>query len=271
MRIAIGIEYDGTGYNGWQRQTSGVGIQQRLEEALSRVADHPIEAVCAGRTDAGVHATGQVAHFDTHSDRTPRSWLLGTNSNLPDDICVSWAQPVAEGFHARYTATSRRYEYRILNRLQRSALHRHRAWWVHEPLDAQRMQDAARALIGEHDFSAYRAAGCQSRTAIREVTALDVVRDDDWLTIGSDGECLPATHGSQHRRDARCNRPRRRGTRLGSRSSGEPRPHARRHGRAAAGPDPGTCRPIPPNSAFHDGACRSGFSRDPGAKERDFR
>jgi tRNA pseudouridine38-40 synthase len=184
MRIAIGIEYDGTGYNGWQRQTSGVGIQQRLEEALSRVADHPIEAVCAGRTDAGVHATGQVAHFDTHSDRTPRSWLLGTNSNLPDDISVSWARPVADDFHARYTATSRRYEYRILNRLQRSALHRHRAWWVHEPLDARRMQEAAGALIGEHDFSAYRAAGCQSRTAIREVTALDVVRDGDWLTIG---------------------------------------------------------------------------------------
>jgi len=183
MRIAIGIEYDGSGYNGWQRQTSGVGVQQRLEEALSRVADHPIEAVCAGRTDAGVHATGQVAHFDTHSDRTSRSWLLGTNSNLPDDICVSWARPVADDFHARYTATARRYEYRILNRLQRSALHRHRAWWVHEPLDARRMQDAASALIGEHDFSAYRAAGCQSRTAIREVTALDIVRDGDWLTI----------------------------------------------------------------------------------------
>jgi tRNA pseudouridine38-40 synthase len=183
MRIAIGIEYDGTAYNGWQRQTSGVGIQERLEEALSRVADHPVDAVCAGRTDTGVHATGQVAHFDTTSDRTPRGWLLGTNSNLPEDICVSWVRPVVDDFHARYSATSRSYEYRILNRLQRSALHRHRAWWVHEPLDARRMAEAGRPLIGKHDFSAFRAAGCQSSTPVREITALSVVRDGDWLTI----------------------------------------------------------------------------------------
>jgi tRNA pseudouridine38-40 synthase len=183
MRIAIGIEYDGTAYNGWQRQTSGIGIQERLEEALSRVADHPVRATCAGRTDTGVHAAGQVAHFDTSSDRSLRGWLLGANSNLPEDISVQWALQVADGFHARYSATSRRYEYRILNRPQRSALHRHRAWWVHESLDAGRMQEAGLALVGEHDFSAFRAAGCQSRTAVREITSLGVVRDGDWLTI----------------------------------------------------------------------------------------
>lgn len=183
MRIAIGIEYDGTAYNGWQRQASGVGVQERLEEALSRVADHPVDAVCAGRTDTGVHAAGQVAHFDTSSQRSLRGWLLGVNSNLPDDISVSWACEVEDGFHARFSATSRSYEYRILNRLQRSALHRHCAWWVHEPLDAGRMQEAATALVGKHDFSAFRAAGCQARTAIREITALEVVRDGDWLTI----------------------------------------------------------------------------------------
>jgi tRNA pseudouridine38-40 synthase len=183
MRIAIGIEYDGTAYNGWQRQTSGVGIQERVEEALSRVADHPVEAVCAGRTDAGVHATGQVAHFDTSSDRSPRGWLLGANSNLPDDISLLWAQQVGDDFHARFSASARSYEYRILNRLQRSALFRHRAWWVHEPLDAERMREAGRSLVGEHDFSAFRAAGCQSRTAIREITSLGVVREGDWVTI----------------------------------------------------------------------------------------
>ena len=183
MRIAIGIEYDGTAYNGWQRQASGVGIQERVEEALSRVADHSVEVVCAGRTDAGVHATGQVAHFDASSDRSLRGWLLGANSNLPDDISLLWARQVDDEFHARYSATSRSYEYRILNRLQRSALYRHRAWWVHEPLDAERMREAGRALVGEHDFSAFRAAGCQSRTAIREITSLGVVRESDWLTI----------------------------------------------------------------------------------------
>ncbi|NND36889.1 MAG: tRNA pseudouridine synthase A, partial [Gammaproteobacteria bacterium] len=130
MRIALGIEYDGTGYNGWQRQKTGIGVQQRLEEALSIVADEPIEVICAGRTDTGVHASGQVIHFDTSSERTNRGWLLGANSNMPDDVNVTWAEPVADDFHARFSAISRSYRYSILNRLQRSALHRHRAWWV---------------------------------------------------------------------------------------------------------------------------------------------
>ena len=134
-RIALGIEYDGTDYVGWQRQKSGVGIQQRVEEAINEVADESVEAQCAGRTDAGVHASGQVVHFDTAADRSMRGWLLGINSNLPDDINVTFATMVDEDFHARFSAISRTYHYFILNRLVRSSLYRRRVWWVHEALD----------------------------------------------------------------------------------------------------------------------------------------
>lgn len=183
MRIAIGLEYDGTAYNGWQRQRTGHGVQACVEKALEAVADHEVEVVCAGRTDTGVHASGQVAHFDTDSAREPRSWLLGANSNLPDDINLTWAKPVDDMFHARYSATSRSYRYLILNRPQRSALHRQRAWWVYAQLDAERMHRSAQALIGEHDFSAFRAAGCQARTPMRNITSIAVTRDTDWLEI----------------------------------------------------------------------------------------
>ncbi len=183
MRIALGLEYDGTSYNGWQRQRSGTGVQQRVEEALSKVANEQVEAVCAGRTDTGVHATGQVVHFDTQSERSDRGWLLGANSNLPTDINVTWATPVDERFHARYSAASRSYRSLILNRLQRSALYRDRAWWVFEPLDAKQMHEAAQALLGEHDFSAYRAAGCQASKPVREVFSIAVSRDADWISI----------------------------------------------------------------------------------------
>ena len=182
-RIAIGIEYDGTAYNGWQRQRTGLGVQARLEEALSEVANEPVEVTCAGRTDTGVHASGQVAHFDSRAVRSERGWLLGANSNLPDDICVTWVKPVAADFHARYSATARRYRYRILNRLVRSALYRRRAWWVHRDLDDRRMHRAAQALLGEHDFSAFRAAGCQASHAVREVTDIRVSRDGDWVSL----------------------------------------------------------------------------------------
>ncbi len=183
MRIAIGIEYDGTAYNGWQRQRTGLGVQERLEQALAEVADEPVEVTCAGRTDAGVHASGQVAHYDTEAERSERGWLLGANTNLPDDICVTWVKPVADEFHARFSATARRYRYRILNRLVRSALHTHRAWWVHQDLDHRRMHEAAQALLGEHDFSAFRAAGCQASNAVREVTDIRVVRAGDWVLL----------------------------------------------------------------------------------------
>lgn len=183
MRIAIGIEYDGTAYNGWQRQKSGVGVQARVEQAVSEVANEPVEVVCAGRTDTGVHASGQVAHFDTTADRSERGWLLGANSLLPDDINLRWVRPVESGFHARFSATARSYRYRILNRLVRSALDRHRAWWLHQPLDASRMHEAAQSLVGEHDFSAFRAAGCQASSATRDVHAVTVNRQDDEVIL----------------------------------------------------------------------------------------
>jgi len=183
LRIAIGIEYDGTAYNGWQRQRNGDGVQERVEQAIAAVANEAIEITCAGRTDTGVHASGQVAHFDTTVERSDRGWLLGANSNLPDDINVRWAQRVDDDYHARFSAVSRSYRYIILNRPIRSALHRHRAWWVHQPLDASAMHDAAQSLLGKHDFSAFRAAGCQASTPTREIMAISVTRDDEWLNL----------------------------------------------------------------------------------------
>ena len=183
MRIAIGIEYDGTAYNGWQRQRTGSGVQELIEKALSGVADESIKVTCAGRTDSGVHATGQVAHFDSHSERSDRAWLLGANSSLPDDIAVTWARHVDEEFHARFSATSRSYRYVILNRPVRSALHRNRAWWVCQPLDVALMNEAAQSLMGKHDFSAFRAAGCQASTPSREIMSIAIERDGDWLTV----------------------------------------------------------------------------------------
>lgn len=158
-------------------------MQQRLEEALARVANEAVDVVCAGRTDTGVHASGQVVHFDTSSERSRRGWLLGANSNLPDDINVAWVHRVDDAFHARFSATARSYRYRILNRLQRSALHRDRAWWVYQPLDAGAMHQAAQRLMGRHDFSAFRAAGCQASTPVREVMDIAVRREGDWLTL----------------------------------------------------------------------------------------
>jgi len=158
-------------------------VQQRLEEALSLVANEAVEVVCAGRTDTGVHASGQVVHFDTGSERSRRGWVLGANSSLPDDISVSWALPVTEDFHARFSATARSYRYLILNRLERSALYRDRAWWVYQPLDVNAMHEAAQRLLGQHDFSAFRAAGCQASSALREIRSIVVIREGDWLTL----------------------------------------------------------------------------------------
>ena len=183
MRVALGIEYDGTGYVGWQRQKSGTGVQELVEGALALVADEPVETVCAGRTDSGVHAAGQVAHFDTTAERSARGWLLGVNSNLPDDINATWAKDVDQDFHARFSAECRTYRYLILNRLARSGLFHRRAWWVHEPLDASAMQLGGNLLLGKHDFSSFRAAGCQAATAVREVTNLTVRREDCWVVV----------------------------------------------------------------------------------------
>lgn len=147
------------------------------------MANEPIETICAGRTDTGVHAIAQVVHFDTSAERSERGWVLGANSNLPDDVSARWAKPVDQEFHARFSVTSRSYQYLILNRLVRSALNRHRAWWVTQTLDANKMQQAADHLLGEHDFSAFRAAGCQASTPVREIREFNVTRNEDWISI----------------------------------------------------------------------------------------
>ncbi|WP_428607478.1 tRNA pseudouridine(38-40) synthase TruA [Sedimenticola sp.] len=184
MRLAMGIEYDGSSFHGWQLQQSGVRtVQQMIEAALSKVADHPVRTHCAGRTDTGVHGEGQVIHFDTSSVRSLRGWLLGTNVNLPDDVNVNWVRQVPDSFHARFSATSRSYRYLILNRSTRSAIWRNRAVWIHQPLDASRMQAAARHLIGTHDFSSYRAVGCQAKSPVRTIDRLVVSRQDERIQI----------------------------------------------------------------------------------------
>ena len=182
-RIAIGVEYDGCGLLGWQSQKDGPSVQDALERALSQVADEPVSVTGAGRTDAGVHATAQVAHFDTRAQRAMRSWVLGANAGLPPGIALRWAQPAPAGFHARFSARRRSYSYLIVNRETRPALWRDRAWWVHRPLDAASMDRAGQALLGEHDFSAFRAAECQSRTPMRELHSLAVRRAGDLVRL----------------------------------------------------------------------------------------
>lgn len=182
-RVAIGVEYDGAAYHGWQRQPHSASVQEALQAALSRIANVPVELTCAGRTDAGVHARVQVAHFDTEAVRTPRAWLFGANSVLPPAINLRWVQPVPEQFHARYSALRRTYRYLVLNRPTRSALACGRALVVYAPLDAALMQSAAEALIGEHDFSAFRAAECQAHSPVRTIESLNVQRHGDWVSI----------------------------------------------------------------------------------------
>jgi len=182
-RVALGLEYDGTNYNGWQIQDHAPSIQGSLNQAISKVADETINCVGAGRTDSGVHASGQVLHFDTLAEREPRSWLLGINSDLDTDINVLWVKAVRPDFHARYSATGRTYRYVILNRPVRSALARTRAWWVHHELDAKAMSIAAKHLVGKHDFSSFRASGCQSKTPVREIRRFDVSRAGDWIIV----------------------------------------------------------------------------------------
>jgi tRNA pseudouridine38-40 synthase len=183
-RIAVALEYDGAQFAGWQTQQAGVSsVQQTAEEAFSRVAAEPVSLVCAGRTDAGVHAVGQIAHFETRAIRGERGWVLGANSNLPDSVSVRWARAVPGHFHARYSAEARTYRYFILNRLGRSALAAHRATLIYRPLEVERMAAAAALLLGEHDFSAFRAAECQARSPIRRLFALNVERFGDRVVI----------------------------------------------------------------------------------------
>lgn len=182
-RVVLGVEYDGAGFLGWQSQKDGPSVQAALEAALGRVADSPVTVTGAGRTDAGVHATGQVAHFDTAARRSDRAWVLGANTYLPGAVSVRWAADAPAGFHARFAARARSYSYLVHNRDARSGLTRHRAWWVHRTLDAGRMDTAAACLVGEHDFSAFRAAECQSRSPVRQVLGIRVLRRGDFVRI----------------------------------------------------------------------------------------
>jgi tRNA pseudouridine38-40 synthase len=183
MRYALGIEYDGAGFYGWQRQSHAPSVQQSVESALQAVANHPVTVTCAGRTDTGVNARCQVVHFDSVSERTKRQWVLGINSNLPDSIRVLWVHAVDDSFHARFGAHSRSYQYSIMNRWVRPAIGVNYYGWCRLALDARLMHETAQVLLGNHDFSAFRSAGCSAQHAIREVTAIDITRQEDVVTI----------------------------------------------------------------------------------------
>jgi tRNA pseudouridine38-40 synthase len=182
-RLAAVVEYDGTDFAGWQSQDHATGIQDLVQAAVSFVAGAPTVVICAGRTDAGVHAVGQIIHFDTDAVRTPRAWVLGANTRLPPSISLQWAGEVAGDFHARHAALRRTYRYYILNSSARSALHRERMAWIHRPLDAARMHAAAQVLLGEHDFSAFRSKECQSKSPRRRMQRVRVERDGERIVI----------------------------------------------------------------------------------------
>jgi tRNA pseudouridine38-40 synthase len=183
MRFALGIEYDGSEFLGWQSQRQSPTVQESVERALSSVADEPVRVVCAGRTDTGVHALGQVVHFDTDAVRDERSWLLGTNSNLPESVSALWIRGVSPDFHARFSAFERSYRYTACNRWIRPAVGRREMAWYRRELDAGRMHRAAQYLKGEHDFSAFRSAGCRARHAVREINSIEVRREGSRVIL----------------------------------------------------------------------------------------
>lgn len=184
LRIAMGVEYDGSQTHGWQFQSHDPNtLQQAVEASISKVANHPVRVICAGRTDAGVHASQQVIHFDTTAKRAQRAWVMGTNTTLPDSISIRWAMPVDPAFHARFQAVSRRYRYILFNHPVRQALFAKQLSWEFRPLDVGRMQAAADCLVGEHDFTSYRATGCQAKSPVRTIESLNVNRKGDLVFI----------------------------------------------------------------------------------------
>ncbi len=189
MRIALGIEYNGSHFFGWQRQTDANTVQQTLEQAISRVADTSVRIHAAGRTDTGVHATEQIIHFDCSTQRDTRAWVMGVNTYLPDSVSVLWAKAVHENFHARHSAISRHYRYVILNRPMRPAILGKQVTWVHRALDSVSMRYAALSLKGTHDFSSYRALACQAKSPVRTVHQLTVYRQGEFifLDVHADG------------------------------------------------------------------------------------
>jgi len=183
MKIALGIEYAGCHYYGWQKQDISPTVQEVLELALSEIADEAIQVVCAGRTDTGVHAIQQVVHFETNSDRPAKAWLLGTNTILPKDVAVTWALNVDDEFHARFSAVARTYQYLIMNRRARPAIFNGLITWEARELDFERMEQASQCLVGEHDFSSFRAASCQANTPVRTIHKLEINKIDDYFLI----------------------------------------------------------------------------------------
>ena len=190
MRYALGVEYDGKNYFGWQRQKSVVSVQQTLEKALSKIADEPIEVICAGRTDTGVNATNQVVHFETDKIRKDVAWTLGVNTYLPKDIAVTWVQPVSDDFHARFSATARRYRYIINNYKLRSAILSSGISSFHHPLNEQLMHQAAQYLVGRHDFTSFRTVHCQSHSPNRTLHHCNVSRQGDYIVIDIKGNAF---------------------------------------------------------------------------------
>ncbi len=183
MRFAAGVEYDGQHFHGWQSQGDVRTVQDAVETAFSSVANHPVSVITAGRTDTGVHATGQVIHFDSHARRSNLSWLRGANTNLPKDVVIAWVRPVSEEFHARFSALERAYRYIIYNRPNRSACFFGKVSMEYRPLDLSRMQLAADSLVGEHDFSSFRAAGCQARSPVREIRSMQLTREPPYIYL----------------------------------------------------------------------------------------
>ena len=183
MRIALGVEYDGRGFCGWQSQRSRCGVQDALEQGLARIAGSAVRAVSAGRTDSGVHAAAQVVHFDVTVERPSAAWVRGTNAATPAGLSVLWAREVPAAFHARYSATARTYTYLLLNRPMRAALDFGRVGWFHLPLDVHVMRDAAQSLIGTHDFSAFRSAECTAKTPVRRLDVINIERRGDLIVF----------------------------------------------------------------------------------------
>jgi tRNA pseudouridine38-40 synthase len=181
MRIALGVEYNGSQFCGWQRQSNAETVQQRLEEAISIVANTPTTTTAAGRTDTGVHATEQIVHFDCDKERELKAWVMGVNTNLPNSISVLWAKLVDDDFHARYSAQSRRYRYVILNQATRPALLDRLVTWEYVALNLQKMQHAAQHLLGTHDFTSYRAVACQAESSIRTIDEITLSKHDEFI------------------------------------------------------------------------------------------
>ena len=190
MRVALGLEYDGGRFCGWQSQPERCGVQDALEEALANIAGHPVRVVTAGRTDTGVHALAQVVHFDTEVSRPETAWVRGVNAFLPDTVAVLWARPVNDEFHARFSAVGRGYRYVLLNHAVRPALLNGRVGWFHVPLDLDLMREGARYLLGEHDFSAFRAAECQAKSPVKRLDRLEIRKVGDYVVFELDASAF---------------------------------------------------------------------------------